>query len=207
MSRQQGITLISLLIGLLVSMIVIIGMLMIYRNTIHIVVPASEGARSDAERVSGLLAAHMMLLDAGFGIEDEIYGSHLQILNGNNQVALPSAVGSTASGDTVVWIKNVGGSNLCEGLRADDNGGLWRVSCNATMAGITPQAQLILPSRHAGDVVDAITITASRGGCRPFGIGTNILGGIAITLTVQTPTTGVQGSAIQSTTCLVNFPP
>lgn len=211
MNRQQkGVSLISLLIGLLVSMIVIVGMLMIYRNTIHVVVPASEAARSDGERVAGLLAAHMMLVDAGFGVENEIYGTHLQVLNGNSPQALATTVDSKASGDTVVWIKKLGDDSFCEGLQANKDmaGDLWRVSCNATtLTGITPVAPMILPSRHTGDEVSGITITASREECRPFGIGTNIVGGITLTLTLETTTTKALGKNIQSTTCLVNFLP
>lgn len=182
---------------------------MIYRNAIHVVVPASEAARSDGERVAGLLAAHMMLVDAGFGVENEVYDTHLQVLDGNSPQVLATTVGSKASGDTVVWIKKLGNDIFCEGLQANKDmaGDLWRVSCNATLTDITPVAPLILPSRHTGDEVSGITITASREECRPFGIGTNIVGGITLTLKVQTTTTQALGKDIQSTTCLVNFLP
>lgn len=56
MNKQVGISLISLLIGLLISSVVLIGMMMVFRNTIQMVVPASEASRSDGERVSALLS-------------------------------------------------------------------------------------------------------------------------------------------------------
>lgn len=66
MKKQGGFTLISLLVGLLISSFLLIGMMMVYRNTIQVVVPASESSRSDGERVSALLSTNMMLQAAGF---------------------------------------------------------------------------------------------------------------------------------------------
>lgn len=221
MNRQKGISLISLMIGLLVSMIVLIGMMMVFRNTIQTVAPASEGARSDGERISGLLAAHMMLQDAGFGVMDASPGTHLRVLAGATRSGGSISGGSLASsgqpGNAVIWIKQMEDDELCEALFADGDGGLWRISssntsCSSISSGITGEAApLILPSRHPDDEIAEITITATElttgNECRPFGIGTNILGTIAVTLTVQTPTTLALGGDIQSTTCMVNFLP
>ncbi|MDQ9092142.1 prepilin-type N-terminal cleavage/methylation domain-containing protein [Pseudoalteromonas haloplanktis] len=199
MNRQRGVSLISLLIGLLISSIVLIGMMMIFRNTIQTIVPASESSRSDGERMSALLSAHMLLQDGGFGIENAIYDTHLKVLNNDTLVPLDIPSGSTATGNTIVWLSSIAGNIQCNGLRADTSGGLWRVSCNTTLGDITPTARLILPSQYTDDGVAPITITATRAPCWPFGIG--VEGNIMITLVLQNSTEHL----IDSSTCLVNF--
>jgi len=199
MKHQQGLSLISLLIGLLISSIVLIGMMVIFRNTVQAVVPTAESSRSDGERASALLSAHMLLQDAGFGVEDAAYGTHLRMLNSNVFVPLEAHQGATAIGDTVVWLSNIGDSIQCNGLQADRSGGLWRVSCDIAMESITPTSRLILPSQSKGDTVNPIIITAMRTSCHPFSI--EIPGKIMITLTVQNSTQRV----IDSSTCVVNF--
>ncbi|MGS0537012.1 MULTISPECIES: hypothetical protein [unclassified Pseudoalteromonas] len=199
MNKQYGISLISLLIGLLISSIVLIGMMMIFRNTIQTTVPASESSRSDGERVSALLSAHMLLQDAGFGIADAAYNTHLRILNDDTLVALDAPSGSIATGNTIVWLSDIAGSIQCNGLRADTSGGLWRVSCDTMMGNITPTARLVLPSQYSTDDVEPITIVATRAPCWPFGIG--VEGSIKITLVVQNSTEHF----IDSSTCMVNF--
>ncbi|MFY8326880.1 hypothetical protein [Pseudoalteromonas sp. ZZD1] len=199
MNKQHGISLISLLIGLLISSITLIGMMMIFRNTIQTTVPASESSRSDGERVSALLSSHMLLQDAGFGITDAAYNTHLRILNDDTLVALDALSGSIATGNTIVWLSDIAGSIQCNGLRADTSGGLWRVSCDNTMGNITPNTRLVLPSQYSTDDVEPITIVATRAPCWPFGIG--VEGSIKITLVVQNSTEHF----IDSSTCMVNF--
>jgi len=200
---------------MLVSAIVLVAMLMIYRNTIQNVAPSSEGARVDGEIVSGLLAAHVMLHDAGFGIGGDgngpEYGTHLRVLSGAT-LSNGSINGSVADeGNAVIWTKQINGDDFCEGLFADGEGGLWRVSSSSTSctdisSGIDGTASpLIQPSRHPDGGVDAITFTYSPlsagDACRPLGIGAGIAGIAAITITVENST----GHDIGSTTCLANF--
>lgn len=199
MNKQRGVSLISLLIGLLISSIVLVGMMMVFRNTIQTVVPASESSRSDGERVSALLSAHMLLQDAGFGISSAEYDTHLRVLNNNTLLPLAMDNGSTATGNTVVWLSKRAGNTQCNGLRADSNGGLWQVSCSVTMSDITNTTRLILPSRYVGDDVVPIKIVATRTSCWPFGV--EIEGDIKVTLVIQNSTKHV----VNSSTCLVNF--
>ncbi|MFA5628502.1 MAG: hypothetical protein WC965_13670 [Thiohalomonadaceae bacterium] len=215
MHRQQGVTLISLLIGLLVSTVVLIGMLVIFRNVIQTVVPASEDARSDGERVSGVLAAQIMLQDAGFGIESApAYGTHLRVLVGATQSngAVNGGIQATSdqTGNAVVWRKRVDDNDRCEGLFADRDGGLWHIvansTCNSIDAGLNGTATpLIQQSRHPDGAVAPITFAytelAPSKECRPFGIGTGVAGKITVTIAIENST----GHLIESTTCLANF--
>lgn len=199
MNKHGGMSLISLLIGLLISSIVLVGMMMIFRNTIQTVVPASEASRSDGERVSALLATQILMQEAGFGIDDAAYNTHLRILNNGSVVALGAAEGSTALGTTVLWLKNITGTVQCEGLQATNTGSLERVSCNSSMGNITTATQLISPSQHADGIKASLTITARRGSCRPFGIGAQ--GNITVVITAPNST----GHQLSASTCLVNY--
>lgn len=225
MNRQKGVSLISLLIGLLVSMIVVLAMLMIYRNTIQAVMLASEDARSDGERVSGFLAAHLMLHDAGFGFPDGgSYGKHLLLWSGATLasgsltgIKINSLTASGATGNAITWrwakyIDDDDPSNdeyICEGLFAGTDRSLWRISSSSTScdnidATISWSASpLIEASRHSADTKGAIMITVEKAECQPFGIGTGILGDILVTLSYEIPDVG--NKTISSTTCLANF--
>lgn len=210
MHQQRGISLISLLIGLLVSTVVIIGMMMIFRNTIQTTVPSSESARSEGERVSALLAAHMMLQDAGFGTNG-VQAEHLAELSA--AAFSGTTLSATGSGTAVVWRKSIGTTHICEGLYADASGELLRLSssnCGSTginLASInwtsTPlvrEARL----READDVDRVLEISIVPQSCSPFGVSTSITGVVVARLTYSVNVGGT-GQEIESTTCLVNF--
>lgn len=236
MSRQQGISLISLMIGLLVSMVVVIGMMMVFRNTIQTVAPTSESARSDGERASGVLAAHIMLTDAGFGIGDgvttfpdpavDLAVASSATLSGT--LSGTKQTGNSRTGNAIVWRKGVDTSSpedgtidvfRCEGLFADTDGGLFRLSSTANCASADTNwntinwtsTPLIRDSRlraEQGDIVRAITFTLTvNSECSPFGVGVDgILGNITVEMSYPVNVGGAAEN-ITSTTCLANFPP
>ena len=68
MRACRGYTLISILIGLLLSVIVISGMMVAFRSTLQVIVPASQNAQNDGQRLSGLLRSSKLLQNAGFGV-------------------------------------------------------------------------------------------------------------------------------------------
>lgn len=70
-SNQRGITLISLMIGLVISMIAVLGMTSLFKTVIKNSVNASKDARITSERAAAFLIADMYLHDAGFGIDTE----------------------------------------------------------------------------------------------------------------------------------------
>ena len=199
MKKQGGFTLISLLVGLLISSFLLIGMMMVYRNTIQVVVPASESSRSYGERVSALLSTNMMLQAAGFGIENSSYGSHLRIFKSSAFVPLAASEGSVASGDTVLWLSKDFNGTQCRGLSADGEGGLWQVSCDLDMQNIKLSSRLILPSQYGAEQAPPITIVAKRVTCYPF--STDISGRLKLILVFHNSV----ARQIESSTCLLNF--
>ena len=212
MHRQKGISLISLLIGLLVSSIVIVGMMMIFRNTIQTAVPSSESARSEGERISALLAAHMMLQDAGFGT-DGAQAEHLRVLSSASFSG--TTLSASGSGTAVVWRKTISTTHTCEGLYADGVGSLWRLDsdgCGSTGIDLSSiswsRTPLVGESRaresNDDDFVRLIEIEPVTGNCSPFGISSSITGGLAVRLKYSVNVGGTN-QEVESTTCLANF--
>lgn len=212
-SKQKGVSLISLLVGLLVSSIVLLGMMVVFRNTIQIVVPASEVARAEGERIAALFASHAMLLEAGFGMDPKAQqGPHFGVfkdasLNGGSITG--TLISDGEEGNAVLWTKIVEGDEFCEGLYADEDGGLWRVTeenCNDISGGVEGDARrLVEPPRIVDEDLDSLAIRITRAAypCSPYGIGDAIMGGIAVTLTMPNAT----GQVVESTTCMVNIEP
>lgn len=212
MHRQRGISLISLLIGLLVSSIVLVGMVMVFRNTIQQVVPSAESARSEGERVSALLAAHMMLQDAGFGTDGD-QDEHFTFLSAASLSG--TTLSASGAGTAAVWRKTIDTSHTCEGLYADDSGGLWRLgstSCGSTgidLASISWNlTPLVEESRirpdDVGEIVRVIEMELVDEECSPFGISPDIKGDIAVRFKYPV-NVGGESQFVESTTCLINF--
>lgn len=88
---QIGVSLITLMIGLLVSLIGVLGSMALYRNLIDTSVKASVDASSDGQISTLLLRAQLEVSDAGFGYEDPIATGDL-----------PHVV-SSAAGDAIYW--------------------------------------------------------------------------------------------------------
>ena len=86
--HQRGQTLISMMVGLVISLLTIAAMLVLYKNMIESTGNASRSALRDGQVASALLAAQSELQEAGFGIpvEDSL-GSRLTISSDGKQVA------------------------------------------------------------------------------------------------------------------------
>ncbi|MEB0150626.1 prepilin-type N-terminal cleavage/methylation domain-containing protein [Pseudomonas sp. CCC2.2] len=64
--RQDGFTLISLMVGMVISLVSILAMLSLYKNLVHSSVVSTQSARQDGQVASGLLMAQRALMNAGF---------------------------------------------------------------------------------------------------------------------------------------------
>lgn len=79
-TRQRGTTLISLMIGLVISMIVVLATMMLFQRTSRVTGEARRDAQADAQRSAAILAASMVLQEAGYGINAAQMGTHLVVL-------------------------------------------------------------------------------------------------------------------------------
>ncbi|MBQ0117300.1 MAG: hypothetical protein KBS98_05210 [Flavobacterium sp.] len=104
MKYQLGTTLISLLIGLLISMLCILALLSSYRTIVKTGVESRIAATHDTQLQAGLTTAQMFLQNAGFGLE----GS-------NNLLTTTVQVGSKTI-SAVLWRYKNGTNIVCQGL-------------------------------------------------------------------------------------------
>jgi len=106
--RQRGQSLISMMVGLVISLLTIAAMLVLYKNMIEASGNASRSALRDGQVASALLAAQIELQEAGFGISAED--------------TLPSRLAISAEGKQIVWRfkHELNQADQCAGLRLVD---------------------------------------------------------------------------------------
>jgi Tfp pilus assembly protein PilW len=70
LSRQYGMSLIGLLIGLLISVLCILASLTLYKNLIHVATESKLDSNHDGQIASAMLVMQLEVLSAGYGIEE-----------------------------------------------------------------------------------------------------------------------------------------
>ncbi len=69
MMRQRGVTLISLMVGLIISMVAVLGMLALYKTAVQVTSESARYARVTGDRAAAILQADAVLQNMGFGLE------------------------------------------------------------------------------------------------------------------------------------------
>lgn len=214
--RQSGVSLISLLIGLLISMVALLGMLSLYGTVVKSTVESTRDARIAGERSSALLVAGMQLQGAGYGIEGAALGDDLLLLAGasldrdGGSLSSGTTVMGSGDGNTLIWrIRSDGATTWCRGLHAPSSagqGGLYLLQshpCSAITSVSTWEIRPLLIDDsdavdHSLPIILSLTEHAAPG-CSVLGIAGS--GRISAGL----HTTDRNGNRIDSTTCLLNF--
>ena len=210
--RQHGVTLIELMIGLTVSMIVVLGMLAVFKTTTFAAANAGRAASTDRMRLSGFYTAQKILVGAGYGIDvptmdtDLILLSNATLGDDKKLTGTPAAVGGSGI-NAVLWgAKSDLTHYTCQGLYAPATGGLIRlaeVSCtsSATYASLVWTPISLIDDRRA-DYKVQMSATKPSGGCQSFGIAGS--GSVAVTLETVNSIEGTNRS-VATTACLLNF--
>lgn len=99
--RQKGVSLISLMVGLLLSMIGILAGLTLYKNIVQTTVQTRSDALQDGQIASAMLTLQLELQSAGYGIEKDPTKTHIV---------------RAAAGDAIYWRQRTG-SLQCKGFR------------------------------------------------------------------------------------------
>lgn len=211
---RRGVSIVSLMVGLVISALVALGLMSLFKATARSSAAARLDTVADEQLVSALLRAQIAAQDAGYGIDSASYGTHLLVLSGaalSGTTLSGTAVAVGSAGNAVLWVLSSGSSVQCAGLlfdsASDGSGGLKRlgpVTCT-TAAGITGWASaswasstwIASPSNHT---VDAVSFTAATGTCQPYG-----LAGLASTLRLTVSGPNSAGVALSDQQCLVNF--
>jgi len=207
---QRGVSLISLMVGMVISLIVILGMLAVYKTTIGVTVQAGQGATTDGQRLSALLSAQTVLQGAGYGIDGAALGKDLVVLAGaglDGGKTLTGASAGTAApleGNAIVWGTKIDadGSYECSGFYAPATGGLVRlpaVACNSAGNWNSVGWSPIPVVEDTRVVTISLGLVTAAEGCKSFGIGG------AGRFWVRLQTTNSTDTDATATTCLSNF--
>lgn len=210
---QSGVTLIELMIGLTVSMVVVLGMLSVFKTATLATATAGTDATTDRQRLAGLFGAQKMLQGAGFGIDAASFGKDLVVLSGAT-LADGSLTGTPvakppASGNAIVWGSKVSGTYKCYGLYAPTNptkttGALIRLpEADCTDAAAFADIAWSSPPILVEDTrAVQINLQGDSSECQVFGIT-----GQGSLWAVLTTKNSVEGSNadVSTSTCLVGF--
>lgn len=125
--QQQGVTLISLMVGMGISMLAILAGITLFRDLITVAVEAKVDASQDGSLAVAVLRAQMELQNTGFGMG--------RVLND------PLDIHVSADGATVTWRYNDGTNKVCQRLTSGVTDGVYSLdllrapTANCTAAG------------------------------------------------------------------------
>jgi hypothetical protein len=209
-------SLVSLMVGMVISVTATVGLLSIYRNSLMITTTATQGLINDSQLATLLLRTGASVEDAGYGVASATFGTYIVPINGaalsgTSCSPLPSvtlatctlggAAGTLGTGfNGVVWATLTGATTQCAGFVAPSTGGLVYlepVTCTNAAAWNT----LTWPSTTvASGSTSPVLFTIAQQSCAPYGI-TGTSGKYTITLN----TTNSIGATVSSVQCLINF--
>jgi len=217
-SRQGGESLISLMVGLLLSMVVALAMLSMYKVSARYGGQAGQDAAADSQLTAALLRAGLAVQDAGYGIASASLDTQLVVLSGaalNDTALSGSTLATVSSGNAVLWAMNTTGTAQCAGLlfnAANGGGGglffLGPVACStgsvSDWSGLswTSTRWADRPANQASNAYDqtAIRFSVASTACKPFGV-TASSGNVVWTLS----STNRSGAPLAEQQCLFNF--
>lgn len=215
MKYQSGTTLISLLIGLLISMLCIIAVLSSYRTIVKTGVESRVAATHDTQLQTGLATAQIFLQNAGFGLD----GSNNLLTEANIQVESKNI-------SAVLWRYKDGTNVICQGLADIESSDSKKrrlvllksrpTTCNdsSDLSGFDWKIQTTLANLedYSTDLSNPKQITFAEktppGVCTPFGAGNpkNESKHPLITITAQTSTQQSAGlGKAEIRVCLLNI--
>lgn len=228
---QTGLSLVSLMVGMAISMFAVLGALALYRSTTQTVFGEGGLVRSllqDGQLASGLLSAQIALQGAGYGITMPTTGTHLlllsnALLNPDTLVLSGTVVsidGTFKSGNAVVWIANTGLSAnsadyRCLGLVSDaSTKALYMIQSSGACSPLATQWNTITWKRRtlvdANVQAQAVTLSMQNAStCWPYGAVPKTISSFdppAASVKLKLGYSGsVTGSSNSYTSCLANL--
>lgn len=228
---MQGVTLVGLMVGLVISMLVVVGMMTVFRTVVQATLQSRQTAAEDDRRVSALMRMALHLQDAGFGLQAPAYGAQLLVLSGAS-LALASDGTYRLSGtrvepdvenaasNAVLWAYDLSasasGTVQCAGFvyEAADNAAARLVYlAPANCSGVAPAdlstlawtRQTWLQGSKA-EPVPSLHFALRTGECRPFGIGGGRGGLVLRVLSARSGDSSSSAMPVEAAQCLLNFP-
>jgi len=210
------------MIGLVISMILVVGALVLFQNTAKRTAEARLDVSGDAQRTSSFLSAGLTLQDAGFGIDTPALNEHLFLLQGATISAISNTdpplitlngTATSGTGNAIVWAEQIiTGTTRCSALvtilnnttRRNEVYKLGPVNCPTPSLWSNLQwpphliSEIEIPENHPAT---SIAIQLSTVNCQPFGITTDP-GKYRVTLSARNS----NGIELSTSQCLLNFP-
>lgn len=228
---MQGVTLVGLMVGLVISMLVVVGMMTVFRTVVQATLQSRQTAAEDDRRVSALMRMALHLQDAGFGLQAPAYGAQLLVLSGASLA--PASDGTyrlsgtrvepdveNAASNAVLWAYDLSasasGTVQCAGFvyEAADNAAARLVYlAPANCSGVAPAdlstlawtRQTWLQGSKA-EPVPSLHFALRTGECRPFGIGGGRGGLVLRVLSARSGDSSSSAMPVEAAQCLLNFP-
>ncbi|QSX32183.1 prepilin-type N-terminal cleavage/methylation domain-containing protein [Shewanella avicenniae] len=195
--RQRGFSLISMMVGVVVTSISVLAMMALYKSAVFHIYNPQTGSETfsirNQQNMTGLLTMQLLMQKAGFGIPAATTNSHIILVNGaglsstTGQSQLSStgnlvAIGLTAAtGNALFWEENTALSDVsanytCRGLVSDPNDfAVYQLASTASCHPIATQwagqtwqiTRVIKPNVLSGQIQFNAALNISK--CSPFG--------------------------------------
>lgn len=188
MRRPRGVTLISLLVGLGISMLVILAALSLFQRMVKTTVDARQDAQSTAQRNASFLSAGLILQSAGFGIADAVWGTHGMVLKDlawdAEHQRLTGQNSADGQGNAVVWSDRITGASQCWVLWAVQASGELRLFGPELCEDVTDWSSMNWHmARNVSKMLGAVvTMQEDVASCTPFGVNAAEVQQVRITL-------------------------
>lgn len=203
---MQGVSLISLMVGLAIASMVMLAALGLFQRMTKSTGEARKDAQRSAQRNAGLAAVELLLQSAGFGVEGAQWGVHVQQLSVQWDAEQEKLLPADGQSNAVVWAENTAGTVQCHVLWSPyDAGGLRLLgpaSCADTQTWQDSE-DWGEPRSLNGAGADVVHMQYDAVACMPFGIG-SALDRETARAQITLSTTSNQGQALASSVCLVN---
>lgn len=216
MNNQSGVTLISLLVGLLIGILCILAVLSAYRTIVKAGVESRKASTHDTQLQSGLTAAQMLLQNAGFG------------LDGSSNLLSTTLQMESKSVKVVLWRLKLGTKISCQGLAdvessnnkkrrfvllkglLDDAGADCNETANLGSFKWKIQTNLAELDDYSSDQSNPnqISFEQTVSTCTPFGVGgsSDSVSHPLIMISAQTSTQKIAGlGQVKVPVCIVNI--
>lgn len=201
------------MIGLLVSLLAVMGMMALYRTVMHTTSESVVYARLSGDRSAALLAAHSYLQEAGFAVEEAAPGTDVALCTpaSPNGELRGAGCATTGRGNLLVW-RLFDGALQCAGLHITEGGALEYLRPQPCAGGlvaatwpVTQRQVLFTPGPTAAGFV-ALQLMDEP--CQALGVAGE--GTMRVRLEAEHPvaadlSAGSESVPIYSSTCLVSF--
>lgn len=229
--RQQGVSLVGLMVGMAISLLAILGALSLHETASRTLFGAGGlvvSANQDGQLASGLLTAQIALQGAGFGLATPAANSQLLLLTGASfdgetfkLLGTRATINATAqAGNAVVWVHNPGLSadatqHRCLALLSDpESRAFYLLQSNGACQPLAAQWNQVTWKRQTlvstGLMSQAVALSVrNASACWPYGAVPEAIAKIAppsASVSVSLSyASSVTGSGNTYTSCLANL--